>query len=140
MNFKPTRTISIVILSILLGMNTNLFADDTGGYGGRWTNKGYDIDGTWKIVQKADKTVLVLDENFKTRKGPDLKIFLSKIALKDIKGSKVKYSSVLVSPLKSPKGAQEYEIPADISLEDYASVLIHCEAYAHLWGGATLEQ
>jgi len=33
---------------------------------------------------------------------------------------------------------QEYEIPAGIDIADFASLLVHCEAYSVLWGGAAI--
>ena len=114
------------------------FADDHEIAGGTWTTKGYAINGGWKIVAREDKKIIVFDERFKTRKGPDLKVYLSRIAITEIKGEHVVQSSVEIGPLTSRKGAQEYEIPEHVNVSDFASLLIHCQAYAHLWGGAAL--
>ena len=48
---------------------------------GEWTNKSYDIHGTWKIVAQNGKRHIVFDEDFKTRSGPDLKVYLSSRSL-----------------------------------------------------------
>ena len=105
---------------------------------GDWTNKGYDIHGNWKIVAQNGKRYIVFDENFKTRRGPDLKVYLSSRPLASVTDRTVEPNSVEIAPLKSARGAQEYEIPPDLDLGDYRSLLIHCKAYSHLWGGAKI--
>ncbi len=105
---------------------------------GAWTNKGYDIDGQWKIVARDGGRYIVFDDDFKTRSGPDLKVFLSSRPLASITGGTVVPSSVEIGPLKSHRGAQEYEIPARVDLDAYRSLVIHCKAYTHLWGGGEI--
>jgi len=105
---------------------------------GSWTKKRFAIDGSWSIVQKNGSNVLVLDQNLKTISAPDLKIFLSSNPLSDLNGHNATNGSVLISPLKSNKGAQECVIPANIDLSQYQALIIHCEAYSKLWGGSSL--
>ena len=105
---------------------------------GEWTNKSYDIHGTWKIVAQNGKRHIVFDEDFKTRSGPDLKVYLSSRSLAAVTDGTVASSSVEIAPLKSARGAQEYEIPAALNLADYRTLLIHCKAFSHLWGGAQI--
>ncbi|MEM7195250.1 MAG: DM13 domain-containing protein [Pseudomonadota bacterium] len=105
---------------------------------GGWTGLGYDIDGGWSIVDRDSKRYIVFDENFDTKNGPDLKVYLSKKSVNTVQGRTVVKSSIEISPLKSASGTQEYEIPADVELDDFKSLLIHCEAYSHLWGGSDL--
>ena len=105
----------------------------------KWVGKGYSIDGGWNITEENGKKILRFDQNFSTHQGPDLKVYLSRESLQNVKGRTVSQSSILISPLKSPKGAQEYELPASLNLDEFSSVLIHCETYAHLWGGGSLK-
>ncbi len=114
------------------------FAGENEIASGTWTTKGYAINGGWKIVTRDDKKIIVFDDDFKTKKGPDLKIYLSRKSITNIEGGDVVQSSVKISTLNSHKGTQEYEIPDHVDLSDFASLLIHCEAYTHLWGGAAL--
>lgn len=104
-----------------------------------WVEKKYGIKGSWEVVKRDGKTFIAFDEKFKTKNGPDLKIFLSDLSMDQVNGKNVISSSVLLSPLQSPKGAQEYEIPASVNIDDFASVLIHCEKYSVLWGGGSLK-
>ena len=106
--------------------------------GGTWINKSYDIHGSWKIVARDDARYIVFDEDFKTRRGPDLKVYLSTRTVAEVSDRTVAASSIEIAPLQSRKGAQEYEIPEDLDLADYRSLLIHCKSYSHLWGGADL--
>ncbi len=107
--------------------------------GGTWINKSYDIHGSWKIVARDDARYIVFDEDFKTRRGPDLKVYLSTRTVAEVSDRTVAASSIEIAPLQSRKGAQEYEIPEDLDLADYRSLLIHCKKYSHLWGGGDLD-
>lgn len=107
--------------------------------GGTWINKSYDIHGSWKIVARDDARYIVFDEDFKTRRGPDLKVYLSTRSVAEVSDKTVAASSIEIAPLQSRKGAQEYEIPEDLDLADYRSLLIHCKKYSHLWGGGDLD-
>jgi len=109
-------------------------------HSGAWTKKTNVIAGTWAIVEKGGKRYVTLDEKFETRRAPDLKILLSPIEAKDLKSRNAMRKAVVVSLLKSPKGAQTYEIPARVKLDRYASIAIHCEKYTKLWGAAALEK
>jgi len=115
----------------------NAFADLVSE--GGWVNKQYSINGGWEIKKVDGQTVIRFKDDFKTKSGPDLKIFLSKKSIDEVTGRTVVGSdSVMVSPLNSNNGTQEYVLPADISIEDYQSLLIHCEQYSVLWGGAAI--
>ncbi len=80
----------------------------------------------------------ILDADFSTKKAPDLKIFLSPLSVNDANEENSTKGSLMIAPLTSNKGAQSYEIPESVVLTNYASVLIHCEAYAKLWSAASL--
>ncbi|MEM9552745.1 MAG: DM13 domain-containing protein [Acidobacteriota bacterium] len=103
---------------------------------GSWTAKGFDIDGSWSIVNEGSQAVLVLDEGFSTKSAPDLKIFLSPKPLAQLENRNATDGAVLVARLKSNRGAQRYPLPGDFA--SYVSLIIHCEKYSKLWGGADL--
>jgi len=106
--------------------------------GGTWVNKGYDIHGRWKIVARDGSRYIEFDRDFKTRRGPDLKVYLSSRPLEALTDRTVAPNSVEIAPLKAPRGAQEYEIPAHINLSEYRSLVIHCKRFSHLWGGGAI--
>ncbi len=105
---------------------------------GSWTTKKNAITGTWSIEKNGDEQVITLSEDFSTKSGPDLKIFLSPMTVAEVTGKTATQGSVLVSELESNKGSQQFVVPANIDLSKYKSILIHCEKYSVLWGGADL--
>jgi len=100
--------------------------------------KKYKIKGQWKVVQEKGQTIIRFSGDFKTKKGPDLKIFLSPQSVGDVTGKTALDGAVTLGVLKSNKGTQDYVVPKGVSLANFSSVLIHCEAYSVLWGGGRL--
>lgn len=105
---------------------------------GTWTKKSYAIEGGWKIEAEGETHYVLLDDAFKTKKAPDLKIFLSPVSLDAVDDRNATDGSLLVGPLTSAQGAQRLAIPAGTDLDTYRTILIHCEKYSKLWGGSAL--
>ena len=105
---------------------------------GNFEKSSFKIKGDWTIVKENGQTIFRLSEDFKTKNGPDLKLFLSPKTVDTLTGQTATQGAVKLSVLKSNKGSQDYVIPADIDLSQFSSILIHCEAYSKLWGGANL--
>ena len=51
-------------------------ASETVLHSGVWTKKFANSGGEWSIVARGGKRYVVLDDAFRTRRAPDLKIFL----------------------------------------------------------------
>lgn len=138
MKFKLSfaKLYSAIALCVLLSSSFAHAADTT--HQGQWTKKSFGISGGWSIEMRGDQNVLVLDKGFKTKNAPDLKIFLSSQKLGEANGGNATNNAILLSALKSNKGAQEYVIPASVDLNDFTTLLIHCEQYSKLWGGSAL--
>jgi len=101
--------------------------------------KRYSIKGEWSLVESEDgKAQIRFSENFKTKGGPDLKVYLSKITIDDLNSESASKDTRSIGVLKSKSGAQIYTLPDDINLSEYKSVIIHCEAFSVLWGGFDL--
>ncbi|GAB5454232.1 MAG: hypothetical protein Hens2KO_04610 [Henriciella sp.] len=105
---------------------------------GDFVRKSKRLKGSWNVEQRGDKTFIVFSDDFRAANGPDLKIFLSPKSIADATGKNAVDGSINIGELKKTKGTQEYEVPANINLADYGSVLVHCEAYSVLWGGGDL--
>ncbi|MBO6689279.1 MAG: DM13 domain-containing protein [Henriciella sp.] len=105
---------------------------------GSFIKKKKKLKGAWEVVRRGDKIFIVFGDDFRAANGPDLKIFLSPQTVSEVTGKTAINGSVNIGELKATKGSQEYEVPAGISLSDYSSVLVHCEAYSVLWGGGDL--
>jgi hypothetical protein len=104
-----------------------------------FTKKSFKIAGNWSLVERDGQTFISFNDSFKTKKGPDLKIFLSPQTIADVNGKTALNGAVLLGELQSNKGAQEYLVPAGTDLSSFNSVLVHCEAYSKLWGGGDLK-
>ncbi|MEL6112824.1 MAG: DM13 domain-containing protein [Pseudomonadota bacterium] len=105
---------------------------------GVWTKKSFRVSGDWSIYEKDGQTFIELSDDFKTKNAPDLKIFLSPKSVDSVNGRNATEGSVLIAPLTSNKGGQVYLVPSSVDINDYASILIHCEAYSKLWSAASL--
>ncbi|MEO0613397.1 MAG: DM13 domain-containing protein [Pseudomonadota bacterium] len=105
---------------------------------GVWTKKSFRVSGDWSIYEKDGQTFIELSDDFKTKKAPDLKIFLSTKSVDAVNGRNATEGAILIAPLTSHKGGQVYLVPSTIDVSDYESILIHCEAYSKLWSAATL--
>ncbi len=100
--------------------------------------KKYKMKGSWALIERNGKTIVKFSDDFKTKNGPDLKVFLSPKTANQVTGKNALEGSIKLGVLKSNKGGQEYEIPAGTNLSQFSTVLVHCEAYSILWGGGSL--
>lgn len=105
---------------------------------GEFEKGSFNINGQWKIVEEKGQTIFRLSDDFKTKSGPDLKLFLSPKTVGTVTGRTAKENAIRLGELKSNRGTQDYVIPANIDLSQFGSVLIHCEAFSKLWGGANI--
>lgn len=96
------------------------------------------LKGDWKIVTAEGKTFIELGDDFKAIEGPDVKIFLSPKASDSITGDNATEGSALVQQISVFEGKTRIEIPSDVSLDGYQSLVFHCEAYSKLWGVSPL--
>ena len=106
--------------------------------GQSFIKKKYKIKGHWSVVQENGRTLIRFSDDFKTKNGPDLKVFLSPQSVGEVTGETVLDGAVTLGVLKSNKGSQDYLLPKGVSLANFSSVLIHCEAFSVLWGGGSL--
>lgn len=105
---------------------------------GDFIKKQKSIKGSWEVIQRGDQTIIKFGDDFRAKKGPDLKVFLSPQTVSDVNGKTAMNNAVLLGELTSTKGGQEYVLPAGVDINDFESVLVHCEAYSVLWGGGEL--
>jgi len=105
---------------------------------GEWTKKSATIEGGWSIVESDGEYSLLLDDQFKTKSAPDLKLFLTARPLADVSGKDATSAAILIAKLDDVRGSQRYRLPEGIDLTRYSTLLLHCEKYAKLWGGAQI--
>ncbi len=107
---------------------------------GVFTKKRYSIKGGWRIYEEAGQTHITFNEAFKTKGGPDLKVYLSPAPLDALNNNIAVKNSIKIGVLKSNKGAQTYTLPDHIDVSKFQSLIIHCEAFSVLWGGFELKK
>ena len=110
----------------------NAFAIDSNG---TFEKKAKKISGSWTLAEVDGQQIIRFNDDFKTKKGPDLKIFLSKKSVNDLSKNPTFIEPLSLGLIDSNKGGQEYIVPEGINLDDFESILIHCESYNILWGG-----
>ncbi|MFK7760117.1 MAG: DM13 domain-containing protein [Phycisphaerales bacterium] len=107
-------------------------------HGDDWAKKSNKISGQWEIAKTDQGYVIRLGDDFKTKKAPDLIVLLSPKNIKQLNGKNATAGGLEVAQLKSVKGGSEYLIAGLDSLDGYKSLVIHCDEYSKLWGGADL--
>lgn len=128
------RIIALFLMSIILILPTLAVANDATNQG-TFVKKRYTIDGNWSLNTVDGKTIITFSDGFKTKGGPDLKVFLSRKSLDNLSGKTALDNAIKLGVLKSNKGEQSYILPENTDLTEFKSVLIHCEAFSVLWGG-----
>jgi hypothetical protein len=92
--------------------------------------------GSATIFQQGDARVLRF-EDFTVTNGPDLHVLLSKHPAPASR-AEVGSDYLDLGQLKGNIGNQNYEIPADIDLSEYQSVVIYCVPFHVVFSTATL--
>lgn len=100
---------------------------------GSWTKAAISTSGTWSI---EGRTLTLTD--LSTKSAPDLKIILSPHSVGDLQSRNAMSGAVIISPLRSNKGTQTYEIPADVDLSTFQSIGIHCQKFTKLFAKSSL--
>jgi hypothetical protein len=100
--------------------------------------------GTAQLVRRDGTVVLVFDQSFQTDNGPDLVVALhqSDNVLGSTNPPAYPLSEgdyVVLEPLRSTSGAQEYAVPSDLNPDDYRSAVIWCRRFNATFGAATLQ-
>ena len=133
---SPRNTLLFTLLAFFtVGAMNFAHAGITGQ--GAWVSKQYEVNGAWQIEKRNGQTVIKFSDDFSTRSGPDLKLFLSKNDISGVTGSNAS-GGVMISKLKNVNGYQEYIVPGNVNIDDFASLVILCEKFSVLWGGANL--
>ena len=94
--------------------------------------------GQAKIVNMNGKRYLKFDKAFSTGNGPDVKVILHKSS--NVPGNIKEGNYITLAPIKSFNGAQTYEIPDNVNLDDFKSVGIWCEEFNATFGYASLQK
>jgi len=101
-----------------------------------WGNPA--LSGDWEIVVEEGKTYLDLGRNFQAKKGPDVKIFLSRATTDSITGKNAANEAVFVTLLEKFTGPERIEFPNNIDITKFKSLIFYCEEFSKLWGTSSL--
>jgi hypothetical protein len=96
----------------------------------------------WEIVADDEiQRVLRLDPDFQVSQGPDLRVYLSIASQPDSAEEMLgNGSAVEVGVLKGNIGAQNYELPDELDITQYATVVIFSEEFQRIFSYAPLQQ
>ncbi|MFK7897338.1 MAG: DM13 domain-containing protein [Myxococcota bacterium] len=100
--------------------------------------RGAALSGRFEITQEGGRSYLQFGDSFRAQNAPDLKVFLSRQVPGDVTGRNATRDAVRLGKLQSFRGGQRYLIPDHVDLADFTTVIVHCEAYAKLWGTGQL--
>lgn len=92
--------------------------------------------GTATVYELEDGQRVLRLEDFEVTNGPDLHVLLVPHPDPQSRGDVEGY--VDLGPLKGNVGNQNYEIPADLDLSRYGSVVIYCQPFHVLFSVASL--
>jgi hypothetical protein len=94
--------------------------------------------GVVKVIELEDGTRILRFEDLDVLNGPDLRVILSPSALVEDDGAYDDGAFLDLGPLKGNKGNQNYEIPPEIDLDDFATVAIWCRRFNVSFNAAPL--
>lgn len=107
-------------------------------FSGDFVRKSKRLQGSYEVIERDGQTIIRFSDDFRAARGPDLKVFLSPKTVADVTGKTAVDGSINLGELTKTRGGQEYVVPEGVNLADFGSLLVHCEAYAVLWGGSDL--
>ena len=105
---------------------------------GNFHSVAHDTKGVAAIYKLADGKRVLRFSQFETSNGPAVVVYL--VAANDATDSGTVKNSRFISlgPIKGTKGDQNYDLPADVDLNQYRAVTIWCERFSVNFGTAPL--
>jgi len=101
------------------------------------TEQNHPTNGKAKIVKVNGKRYLEFDKAFTTARGPKVRVVLHRNSTVPVNLKQKDY--VTLAALQRFDGAQRYEIPASVNLNNFKSVAIWCEQFNVTFGYANLQ-
>lgn len=105
---------------------------------GMFHSGAHETKGTAAIVQLADGTRVLRLADFATSNGPDVQVYLGKAPDATDNETVTNAGFFHVGALKGNLGDQNYDLPADLNLDEYHSVTIWCRRFGVNFGTAPL--
>ena len=95
-------------------------------------------EGSATVYRLPDERRLIRFETFKVQNGPDLYVYLSGHPTPRSSEELHNQGAFEVARLKGNIGDQNYELPADLDLSQYQSVVIYCKRFGVVFSTAEL--
>jgi hypothetical protein len=108
-------------------------------YQGPFQDRSHPAEGTAEVLNDGTDQRFLRFEEFATDNGPDLNVYLA-TAPGDAPASDfgVEGQYVDLGDLKGNTGPQNYEIPADVDLDEFGTVVIWCVRFGVAFGTAEI--
>ena len=104
---------------------------------GTFVDRSHPAEGTAEVLGDGSGQRFLRFEDFATDNGPDLNVYLS-AAPPDAPAGEFDDDFIDLGDLKGNIGPQNYEIPADVDLSRYRTVVIWCVRFGVAFGVAEL--
>ena len=104
---------------------------------GPFINRSHPTRGNAIVLGDGTGQRFLRFEDFRTDNGPDLNVYLSTAPL-DAPAGQFDDDFIDLGDLKGNVGSQNYEIPRDVDLSRYSTVVIWCVRFSVIFGAAEL--
>jgi hypothetical protein len=94
--------------------------------------------GTATVYRQPDGTFVLRLDPFRVTNGPDLYVYLSGEPAPTDAAQLHQRGAVEVARLKGSVGSQNYELPANVGLSQFRSVVIYCKQFNVVFSTAAL--
>ncbi len=95
-------------------------------------------EGTASIYRQRDGNFVLRLDSFKVTNGPDLYVYLSGHPAPTDAAQLHQGGAMEVARLKGNIGSQNYELPADVDISQFRSVVIYCKQFSVIFSTAEL--
>ena len=106
-------------------------------YQGSFVDRSHPAEGIAEVLNDGSAQRFLRFEDFATDNGPDLNVYLS-TAAPDAPAGEFDVEFVDLGDLKGNIGPQNYEIPEDVDLERFSTVVIWCVRFRVAFAAAGL--
>ncbi len=104
---------------------------------GEFISRSHPTSGRALVLNDGSEQRFLRFENFRTDNGPDVNVWLSS-APPDASAREFLNDWIDLGDIKGNVGAQNYEIPPEVDLDHYSTVLIWCVRFSVAFGAAPL--
>lgn len=105
---------------------------------GSFIDRIHPATGTAVVLSDGEQRFLRLEEDFVSDNGPDLNVYLVAGTSADGESGLFDDDVIDLGDLKGNIGSQNYELPLDLDLDSYDTVVIWCVRFGVAFGAADL--